>query len=146
MLFRTVGIEEFTGNIYNSDTVPCHGQSRICLDGSNHSCLKVLGCRKSEEAIHVLCLHNDSHSFLRLGNSKLGAVKSLVFFGNCVEVDVQSVGKLTDGNRNTACAKVVTTLDQATRLSIAEQALKLTLLGRISLCTSAPQVSRDSMV
>ncbi len=54
-------------------------------------------------------------------------------FGDLVQVDIQAVGQLTDGNGNAAGTKVVAALDHLAGVLAAEQALQLALDGRIAL-------------
>ena len=53
------------------------------------------------------CADDDRHALLRLGDGKLGAVQTVVLLRNGVQVDVQAVGQLADGDRNAARAEVV---------------------------------------
>ena len=129
----TVGVEEFTGEVDDDLTVPGHGQSLFCLDASNARCFKVFLQRQLAEAIYVRGSHHHSHSFLAFADGKLGAVQTLVLFGNCVEINIQTVRQLTDGNRYAACTKVVASLDQLACLGIAEQSLQLSFLGCVTL-------------
>ena len=133
VLLCAIGVEEVAADVNDSLAVPGHSESALCLDGSDYGCLKVLGCGKSEESILILGLDNDSHSLLRLGDRKLGAVETVILLGYCVEVDVKTVCKLADSNRNTACAEVITALDHSGNLAVSEETLKLSLLGGVTL-------------
>ena len=140
MLFRTVGVEELTADVNNLFAVPVHYKSFFRLNLCNLACLKIFTVRKFKETFEIFGLNYYSHTLLRLTDCKLGAVKTFVLLRNCVEVDHKTVSKLTDSNGYTACTKVVTTLNHAARLSIAEKALKLSFLGSITLlnlCTAS---------
>ena len=67
------------------------------------------------------------------GNGQLRAVKTVVFLRYRVQVDVQTVGKLADGNGNTAGTKVVAAFNQAARTAATEKPLKLALNRCVSL-------------
>ena len=112
ILGRAVGVKEITGNITNCITVPCHCKSCISLNLSNDCCLKVFCCRKLHKSGSVCRLYNNCHSFLRFGNSNFSTVKTVILLGNCIKVDCKTVCQLTSRTRNTACAKVVTSLDK----------------------------------
>mgnify|MGYP000573890365 CR=1 FL=1 len=104
---------------------------------SRHLChrsgLKVLFVGESNELIHILGSQRHSHALLALADGQLGAVQTLVLLGDLVQVDVQAVGQLTDGNGHTACTKVVAALDHPAGILAAEQALQLALDGSIAL-------------
>ena len=139
VLFRTVGVKEFTADVNDLLAVPEHNESGLSLYGSNDGSLKVLAVCKLKEASLVFLLDNASHSLLRLTDSKLGAVKTVILLRYCIEVDLKSVGKLTDRNRNTACSEVVTSLDHTASLSVSEESLELSFLGSVTLlnlCTA----------
>ena len=133
MLFRAVGVQKFPADIDDGIAIPVHHQSGLLRHLCHRASLEVLlGCQ-SQEGIHVLRLYHHSHTLLGLGDGQLSAVQALVFLRNGIQVDFQAVCQLTDGNRHTACTKVIAALNQATGLGIAEQALKLPLLGSVAL-------------
>ena len=142
VLLCTVGIQEFTGKVNDDVAVPGHSQSLLRLDACYAGCFKVLGKRQLAEAISILGSNHNSHSLLAFADGKLGAVQALVLLGHGVQINIQTVGQLADGNRNTACAKVVAALDQTGGLGITEQSLQLSFLGCVTLlhlCTTAFQ-------
>ena len=142
VLFRAVGIEEFAGKVNDLLAAPEHSESGLFGNGCNVGRLEVFGGRNLDEARGVLGGNNNSHSLLRFGDSKLGAVKTLVLLGNLVKIDGQTVGKLADGNRNTARAEVIAALDEAGCLGVAEKTLKLALLGRVTLLNLCAAVGK----
>ena len=133
MLLCAVGIQEFAREVDDLLAVERHDKARICLHLGHNGGLKVFFIRKGGKACGILLGYDNGHTLLRFTDGKLCAVKTLVFFGNHVEVDAKAVGKLTDGNRHAAGTKVVTTLDEAGSLLAAEQTLELALLGRVTL-------------
>ena len=91
------------------------------------------------KGVYVLCTDNDSHALLRLGDSQLGAVQTVVLLRYGVQVDVQTVSQLADGNGYTARTEVVAAANHAGDIAVAEQALNLALFRRIALldlCTA----------
>ena len=133
MLFCAVGVQEFPADVDDGIAIPMHHQSGLLRHLCHRASLEILfGCQ-SQEGIHVLWLYHHSHTLLGLGDGQLGAIQSLVFLGNGVEVNFQTVCQLTNGNRHTACAKVIAPLNQAAGLGIAEQPLKLPFLGSVTL-------------
>ena len=67
------------------------------------------------------------------GNGQLRAVKTVVFLRHRVQVDVQAVGKLADGNGYAAGTKVIAAFNQAARITATEKPLKLALNRGIAL-------------
>ena len=133
VLLRTVGVEEFTGNIHDHLAPPQHGQTGIVGDVGHHGGLQIFACRDLAEASHVAGLYHHSHSLLRFADGQLRSVQTLVLLGYPIQIDTKTVCQFTDGNGNTAGTEVIAALDQAGRLGIAEQSLKLSLLGGITL-------------
>ena len=123
MLFCTVGIQECTGDIYNLLAIPVHHQIRLFCYLRNNGCFEVFCISQLFEARNILCRNNNSHSFLRFGNRKLCAIQTIVFLGNCIQINFQTIRQFADSNRNTACAEVITTLNQLRCFGVAEQSL-----------------------
>ena len=146
MLGRTVGVKEFTADINYRFAVPIHNKIGIFFNNGNNGCFKVFAVSDFAESLGVLCLNNNCHSLLTFGDCKLRSVKTLVFFGNGVEVDFKSVGKLADCNRNTACAEVVAAFDKQRSLFISEKALKLSFFGCITLLNLSSAVFKGFKV
>ena len=120
VLLSAVGVQELTGNINDGLSVPVHAESGLGLYYCNGGRFQVLLGSQCAEFVCVLGSDNDRHSLLGFGDSKLGAVQTVVLLRNCVEVDLQTVRKLADGNGNAACAEVVAALDELCRLGISE--------------------------
>ena len=76
-------------------------------NGRDNNGLDILLGSCGNERVYVLRTDNDSHALLRLGDSKLGAVQTVVLLRYGVQVDVQTVGQLADGNGYAARAEVV---------------------------------------
>ena len=95
------------------------------------------------KGLGILGSDGHGHTLLALGDGQLGAVQTLIFLSDLVQVDLQAVGQLTDGNRDTACAKVVAALDEAAGIARGGTgAAAYAPSGALPFCTSAPQVSR----
>ena len=133
MLGAAVGVEEVAGNVYDRVAVPGHAQTVLAGHDCDLDRFEVFLCRSGDERVRVLRAHNDRHALLRLGDGKLGAVQTVVLLGHGVEVDVQAVRQLADGDRYAARAEVVAAADHAGDVAVAEQALDLALLGRVAL-------------
>ena len=98
VLLRTVGVEELTADVHDGLSIPMHHQSGLCLDLCNGASLQVLRLSEREECINIFFFNDNGHTLLRLTDRKLGAVQSLILLGNCVQIDLQSVCKLTNSN------------------------------------------------
>ena len=61
--------------------------------------VEVCGAEVQKGNPPVSCKHN-CHSLLRLGNCKLGACQTIIFFRNSIQGNIQTICKLTNGNRN----------------------------------------------
>ena len=96
VFLRTVGIQEFSGQIDNRIAAPVHRHPFFIGNLCDNRCLQVLGMRQFDELLGVFGSNDNRHSLLRLGDRKFGSVKTVVFLRNSIEVDVQSVGQLTD--------------------------------------------------
>ena len=133
VLLGTVGVEELAADVHDGHAVPHHVQalfgSHLCHGGS----LEVFFVGEGNELVHILGGKGHGHALLALADGKLRAVQTFVLLGDLVQVDVQTVGQLTDGHGHAACAEVVAALDHAAGVLAAEQALQLALDGRIAL-------------
>ena len=133
MLFRTVGIQEFAGEIDDRSAVPCHAQAlgigRLCNDGRQ----QIFLCSRCHECVHILGRNDNCHTLLRLGDRELRTVQTVILSGHCVEVNIETVCQLADRNGNAARTEVIAALDELCDCRIAEETLELALLGRIAL-------------
>ncbi len=133
MLFRSVGIEEIAGNIAYGFSVPYHFKAGFFLYHRYRSGFKIFFSRKGNKFIRVFLFHHHSHSFLRFGNSQLGAVQAVILFGNRVQVYFKTIRQLADGHGNSARAEVVAALYKGCGFGISEQSLKLALFWGVAL-------------
>ena len=109
--------------------------------------LDVLLAAVTHELLHVARLDDHGHALLRLADGQLRGIQTVVFRLHAVEVDVQTVGQLADGDAHAAGAEVVRLLDQARNLRAAEQPLELALLGGVALLhLAAARLERLSVV
>ena len=133
MFFRAVGIEEGAADVDDFPAVPAHYEAGAFGYDGDLGGAKVLFFRKGEEFLKVLRLDNYRHSLLGLAYGELGSVKTLVFLRNGIEVDVETVGELADGDGDAARAEVVAALYHAAGFGISEKALELALLRGVAL-------------
>ena len=133
VLFRTVGVEEGSRQIDDGLAVPLHGQTGSLGHFCNNGCFEVFGGRDRAECVNVFSRNDNCHTFLGFGDCQFRAVQTVVLLGNSIEVDCQTVSKLTDGNGDTACTEVVAALDHPGCIRVAEQTLQLALLRSITL-------------
>ena len=145
MLTNTIGIKESTAQVNDIIASPAHEQAGRFSNHRNYSRLEVFLISKGNEFITVFSPDNYRHALLRLGDSKLGTVKTFIFFRNLIKVYHQAVGQLTDGYSHTAGAEIVAALDEAACLRIAEQTLNLTLCRRITLLYLGSCLSKRSL-
>ena len=110
-----------------------HSEARVCRNDSHRTCLQVFTLCKCEESVYILLFHYNCHTFLRFTDGKFCPVKSFILTRYLIEINIQSLGKLADGNRYTARTKVVAAFDEPAGISVPEEALELTLLGCIAL-------------
>ena len=82
---------------------------------------------------HILRRDDAGHSLLGFRDRKLGSVKSGVFLGYLIQIDLKTLGQLADGYGDSAGAKVIALADQLRDLRSSEHALQLSLCRRISL-------------
>ena len=133
VLGRTVGVEELAGQIDDGDAVPCHAHARLGGNLGDNGSLQVFLGGVAHELLDVTVGDGASHALLGLGDSELGAVQAVVLLGHGIKVDIQAVGKLAHGDRDTAGAKVVAALDQTAGIAAAEQTLQLALDRGVAL-------------
>ena len=132
MLFRTVGIQEFAGQIDYAVSVPVHDKAGRIRHVSDYGRLQVFGFRQRKEPCDIPRVHYDRHALLRLADSQLGAVQPVILAGNRIQINLQSVSQLPDGDRNTAGAEIVAALDQCGNFISPEQSLQISLHRRIT--------------
>ena len=129
----TVGVQELTGKVNDGLAVPDLAHPLLLGHGGNDGRLKVFLGGVLHKGLGILGSHGHSHALLAFGDCQLGAVQTLVFAGDLVQVNVQAVSQLADGNGHTARAEVVAALDQAAGVLTAEQTLQLALNGGVAL-------------
>ena len=133
VLGRTVGVEELAGQIDDGDAVPGHAHARLGGNLGDNGRLQVLLGGVAHELLDVTVGDGAGHALLGFRDGELGAVKTVVLLGHGIKVDIQAVGKLAYGDRDTAGAKVVAALDQTAGIAAAEQALQLALDRGVAL-------------
>ena len=133
MFFRAVGIQELARDVDDGLAVPRHHEAGLFRHFGNDGRLQIFFARKFDEALRFVRFDDDRHALLRFGDGKFGAVEAVVLLGYGVEVDRKAVGKLADGDGHAARTEVVAALDEQHRLLVAEEALELSLFGRVAL-------------
>ncbi len=133
LLVGTVGIEEGTGNIHDRPAPPLEDKPGLFGDAGQRSRLQVLLGGVFEKFRLIFGRHDNSHALLGFGDGQFSAVKSFIFLGNEVQIDLQAVCQLADGDGDTARAEVIALFDEAGDLGTAEQSLELALCGGIAL-------------
>ena len=133
MLAGAIGIQESAGEICNGLSLPGHHHSLLPSDNSHAVGLQILLLGSGDKGIRVLGIHHNSHTLLGLGNGNFRTVQAVILFPNCIQINSQTGGKLTNGNGHTAGAKVIAALNEAGNFAVAEQALNLSFLGSVAL-------------
>ena len=128
----TIGIQECSGEINDRFSSPVHHQTRAFCDNSHRNSLQVLFFCISQELLGIFRINHYCHTLLRLRDTNLCSVKAGIFLRYFIQVNLQSRCQLTDGNRYTACTKVVALLDDLTYFFSSEQPLDLSLRRRVS--------------
>ncbi len=141
---RTVGVEELAGQIDDGDAVPCHAHARAFGDLGHDGSLEIFlgGVALNFSTSSAATAHG--HALLALGDGQLGAVQAVVLLGHGVQVDVQAVGQLADGDETPPAPKVVAALDQTAGVAAAEQALQLSLDRGVALLDLGTRGLEDS--
>ena len=133
VLLGTVTVQEVSRKVDDILSVPVSDETIRIGDVCHVGCFEVLLMCEREEALHILRRDDDRHTLLRLGDRKLRTIETGILLRNLIEVDVETIRELTDGDGYTAGTEVVAALDQLTCLRITEETLQLTLLRCITL-------------
>ena len=129
----TVGVQECAAYIHDGLASPVHDKARLLGYHCNRNGLQVFLSGKTQEFIYIRRIQNHCHTLLRLGDSNLGSIQACVLFRNLVQINLQTGCQLADGYGYTACAEVVTFLDDLADLRTAEHTLDLALGRSVAL-------------
>ena len=132
-MLRTGAVDERSGEIHDDLVAVEHPHSGGVGDLGHVRHLDVLAVAKSLELLLVLGFHYDGHTLLGLADGQFRGVHSAVFHRNTVKVDVQPVGKLTDGDTHSAGSEVIRFLYQSRDLRPSEKPFQLSLLRSVTL-------------
>ena len=132
-LVGAVCVQEGSGDVHDLLTSPHKDKPRLLCHHSHLHGLQVLLFGVAHKGLHISRVKDHSHALLGLGDGDLCPVQSRVFLGHLVQVHPQSVCQLSDSHGHAARSKVVALLDEAAHFLPAEEALDLSLCGRISL-------------
>ena len=133
VLDRAVRVEERTRKVGDRLAAPAHHHAGALGHDRDAVGLQVFSLRGGDEFRLILRRDDDGHALLRFGDRKLGAVEALVLLAHGVEVDLQTIGQLADGDGHAARAEVIAALDKAGDLTVAEQTLDFALFGGVAL-------------
>ncbi len=133
MVLRSGAVDELAREVGHDLSLVIHPHAAGVCDLGDMGDFYVVRMAEVHELLHVLLLHHDGHSLLRLADCELGAVKSGIFHGHPVQPDVKSGGELAYGHAHSAGSEVVGLLDETGCLGMPEQALYLSLLGSVTL-------------
>ena len=111
LLPHTVGVDKVAAEVHDGLAAPLHRQPVGVGDLGDDVGFDVLLAAVFEEGFHVFRIHHSAHTLLRFADGHLRAVKALVFGSHRVEIDLQSVGQLADGDADTARTEVVGLFD-----------------------------------
>ena len=135
----TVCIKEGSRNIDDLSASPFQYQSWLLCYDCYGNCLQILFSRIAKELLDLIWRYHNCHSFLGFRNGKLCSVQSGIFLRYFIKIYHKTVSQFTDGDRNTACTKVITFLNDTAYFPTTEQPLDLTLCRCVSLlylCTA----------
>ena len=133
IMFGSGTVNEFALKICH-DFISVEHPHAFCISNISHmSNFHVLAVAVFHELGLVLSLYDYRHSFLRLTDSQLSSIQSVIFYRDSVEIDVESVCKLSDSHADSTCSEVVGFLDKFSHFRTAEKSLELSLLRSIAL-------------
>ena len=132
-LCNAVCIEERSAEVNDGLSSPVHCKSGSFSNDRNSSGFKIFLVSLCNKAVNILSLKHNSHSFLRFGNCKLCAVKTVIFLSNLVKVNRKTVCKLADSNAYAACAEVIAALYHSRNSPVSEKSLYFSFCGGITL-------------
>ena len=128
-----VGVDKATAEVDYFLATPTDDHTRFLGDGSDNGSLEVLLVGIFKHQVDILGVDDDSHTLLALTDSQFCTVKTCIFLGNLVEVDLQTVGQLANGDAYATSTEVVAFLDDRRHLFTTEQTLYLTFRRGVTL-------------
>ena len=132
-MLGTCAVNEFSLEVRYDLSVIVHSHALSVSNISNMSNFDVLAVAIFHKLCLVLSLDNDRHSLLRLTDGKFSSIEPIVFYRNPVEINVKTIGKLTDCHTHSAGTEVIGLLDEPCHFRATEQSLEFSLLRGISL-------------
>ena len=114
----SVGVDEGASEADDDFATPGHVEAPAVGDFGNLNAFEIFFVGLGDELVHIGGVNDDGHTFLRFGDGEFGAIEALVFLGDDVEVDVEAVGELANGDRDSASAEVVAAFDFVGKLGI----------------------------
>jgi hypothetical protein len=88
-LLDTIGIKKSTAEVDDFFAAPSHDEAARVCDVCYVDALEVFFVGLGDEISDFRAINANGHAFLRFGNGKFGAIESVVFFRDCIEVDHQ---------------------------------------------------------
>ena len=132
-MLGTCAVNEFSLEVCYDLSVIVHSHALSVSNIRDMGNFDVLAVAIFHELSLVLSLDNDRHSLLRLTDGKFSSIEPIVFYRNPVEINVKTVGKLTDCDAHAAGTEVIGLLYKLGHFRTAEQSLEFSLLRSISL-------------
>ena len=132
-MLDAVGVEEGAGEVDDGLAAPGHDEAAAVGDVGDVHAFEVFLVGLGDEVADLRGIDANGHAFLGFGNGEFGAVESVVFFRDGIEVDFERGSDFADGDGDAAGAEVVADFDFAGEFRVAEQALDLAFGGGVAL-------------
>ena len=132
-MLRPGAVDEFTREVYDFAPFVEHPHTGRIRHVGHLDRLDILLAAVFHEPGDVFRLDDYGHALLRLADRQFRGIQAAVLGLHAVEINIQPVGQLADGDADAAGAEVVRFLDEPRHLGAAEQAFEFALLGGIAL-------------
>ena len=133
IVLRPGAVDEFTREVYDFAPFVEHPHTGRIRHVGHLDRLDILLAAVFHEPGDVFRLDDYGHALLRLADRQFRGIQAAVLGLHAVEINIQPVGQLADGDADAAGAEVVRFLDEPRHLGAAEQAFEFALLGGIAL-------------
>ena len=133
IVLSTCRVDKVARKVNDDLIAPIHTHTTCICHISNVRHLHIFLVTERLKLLHVLTLDDYRHALLRLRDSELREVQTIILRRHAVEVYIEAIGELTNSYTHTASTKVVGLLNQACHITTTEQTGELALLGSIAL-------------